>query len=186
MTLGKEIRKVRRRQGRTMTAVAECAGMTKSMLSKIENDAALPSVAALTRLADTLGVNPGQLLEPSAHNSTVFTSRADREATAPVRTEKGYTFRDLALSRSGKAMQPYLFEMRRGEIGSGHLTHSGEEFVYMLEGRVRYRVGAVTYNLEPGDSLYFDAVEEHDVEPLTETAVYLGIFTSDTKEDAEQ
>jgi uncharacterized cupin superfamily protein len=70
-----------------------------------------------------------------------------------------------------------LFVARRGEVQPGALQHSGEEFVYVLEGEMNYRVGSVTHKLGPGDSLYFDAEDEHDFEPLTPEVRFLGIFT---------
>ena len=73
-------------------------------------------------------------------------------------------------------MQPFLFEAEKGQIQSGSMSHSGEEFIYVLQGQMRYRVGETTYTLGPGDSLYFDAEEEHDLEPLTATVRYLGLF----------
>jgi hypothetical protein len=56
------------------------------------------------------------------------------------------------------------------------VTHQGEEFLYVLDGSICFHVGNVRYTLHAGDSLYFDASEEHGVEALTEEATYLDIF----------
>ena len=47
---------------------------------------------------------------------------------------------------------------------------------YVVEGRMKYRVGVAEHQLGPGDSLYFSAVDEHDLEPLSARVVFLGIF----------
>jgi len=57
------------------------------------------------------------------------------------------------------------------------MTHAGEEFIHVLEGRTRYHVGETSNILGLGDSLYFDAAQEHDLEPLSPKVVYLGIFS---------
>jgi quercetin dioxygenase-like cupin family protein len=75
-------------------------------------------------------------------------------------------------------MQPLLFVAERGGVKPSPMSHSGEEFIYVLQGRMRYRVGDVTYTLGAGDSLYFDAEEDHDLEPITATVRYLGLFTA--------
>ncbi|MDD5198554.1 MAG: cupin domain-containing protein [Terrimicrobiaceae bacterium] len=73
-------------------------------------------------------------------------------------------------------MQPFIFVAERGRIKPGVMAHCGEEFVYVLEGRMRYSVGKITYSLGPGDSLYFSSEEEHDLEPVTAKVKYLAVF----------
>ena len=73
-------------------------------------------------------------------------------------------------------MQPFVFVAERGKIKPGAMAHRGEEFVYVLEGQMRYSVGGTTHTLGPGDSLYFNSEEEHDLEPLTAKVRYLAVF----------
>ncbi len=75
-----------------------------------------------------------------------------------------------------KAMQPYCFLARRGAVRRQALTHSGEEFVYVLTGQMRYHVGTDIHELGPGDSLYFNAEQPHDLEPITATVRFLTVF----------
>jgi transcriptional regulator with XRE-family HTH domain len=171
------IRSLRRRQKRTLKEVAAQCGFTESLLSKIEAGKTTPPLATLSRIATALGVGLTDLLDGSTRSTIAMTSAAalgDRPLTP---TAKGYGFHVLAPDRAGKLMQPFLFVARRGEVMPGALSHAGEEFVYILEGRLRYRVAGVTHELGPGDSLYFDAEDEHDFEPLTPEVRYIGIFT---------
>ncbi len=73
-------------------------------------------------------------------------------------------------------MQPLLFVARKGEVKEHHVSHEGEEFLYVLEGEMRFQVGAVEYLLRSGDSLYFDATEEHGVMPISDEVRYIDIF----------
>ncbi len=171
------IRTLRRQQKRTLKEVATQCGFTESLLSKIESGKTNPPLATLTRIAVALGVSLSDLLDEARTTSTIFTPAAQLEAQDETRTAKGYGFHILAAARSGKVMQPFLFVAERNGVKSGALSHSGEEFVYVLEGQMRYRVGAITYTMGPGDSLYFDAEEEHDLEPITDTVRFLGLFT---------
>jgi len=94
-----------------------------------------------------------------------------------LETSKGYLFIPIAVDRFEKKMQPYLFVAERGRVNTQPLSHEGEEFVYVLEGELKYSVGGVEYLLKAGDSLYFNAMDEHEFTPLSEKVKYLAIFT---------
>jgi transcriptional regulator with XRE-family HTH domain len=173
--LADRIRALRRLQKRTLKDIADRCGFTVSLLSKIESGKTMPPLATLTRIAQALGVPLGDLLEPRAEKSTVFTPASAHLATQ-TRTDKGYLFSLLASERANKLMQPILVTAHRGEVFPGGLSHTGEEYIYVLEGSMQYRVGSVTYTLNPGDSLYFNAEEEHDLQPVSETVRFLAIF----------
>lgn len=172
------IRALRRQQKRPLRDVAARCGFTVSLLSKIEAGKTSPPVATLAKIAAALGVGLGELVDDGPSKSTLFQPAAVRAATAATPTDKGYGFHLLAAGRSAKRMQPLIFEARLGEIRPGPLSHDGEEFVYVLEGRMHYRVGATTYTMGPGDSLYFDAAEEHDLIPLTSVVRYLAVLSA--------
>lgn len=174
--LAARIRRTRRRLGWTLQFVADRCGCTRSLLSKIETGKVVPPVATLMRIASALGVSASALLEQGTAATTVLT-RAKEFTEASIRSEKGYRFAMLAAERSDKLMQPILFEARRGEITSQPLTHAGEELVFVVQGRMKYRVGDVEYTLDEGDVLYFDAEQPHELTPLTARVRFLAVFT---------
>jgi len=170
------LRTLRLRQNRRLEDIASQCGFTKSLLSKIESGKTSPPLATLAKIATALGIKLTELLQADESETTVLT-RAQKPGGQPATiTDKGYAFQLLAASRADKAMQPFLMTAEKGKIKTGALSHRGEEFVYVLSGRMRYRVGGTTYTMEPGDSLYFNAEEEHDLEPLSDTVRYLAIF----------
>ncbi len=175
--LPSRIRMLRLRQQRTLSDVAGRCGFTISLLSKIESGKTTPPVATLAKIATALGVSLGNLLDGSRDASTVLTPARQCGAEAATRTDKGYGFHLLAAERADKIMQPFIFVAERGKIKPGAMAHCGEEFIHVLKGRMRYRVGGTTHTMGPGDSLYFSSEEEHDLEPLTARVKYLAIFT---------
>lgn len=174
--LHSRIRSLRRLQKRTLKDIASRCGFTISLLSKIESGKTNPPVATLTKIASALGVTLADLLEGPHGETTVATHARKLRDRTPSATDKGYAFHLLAAERSGKLMQPFLFVAEKGKVKSGAMSHDGEEFVYVLQGRMLYRVGDVSYTLGPGDSLYFNAEEEHDLEPLTAKVHYMAVF----------
>ena len=175
--LNTRIRSLRRQQQRTLKDVADRCGFTVSLLSKIESGKTSPPVATLTKIANALGVKMASLLHDSHDHATVFTPSSRLHKQPASMTDKGYAFYLLASERTDKLMQPFLFEAKRGKIVAGSMNHSGEEFIYVLEGSMQYQVGEITYTLGPGDSLYFNAEENHDLTPLSKTVRYMAIFT---------
>lgn len=171
------IRILRKQQQRTLKEIAERCGFTISLLSKIESGKTSPPVATLTKIAAALGVSLGDLINDGHEENTVITTARKLSKSSLTKTDKGYGFHLLAVDRSTKSMQPILFVAERGKVVPSPMTHRGEEFVYVLEGRMSYRVGDTTYTLGPGDSLYFNAEEEHDLEPLTASTKYLAVFS---------
>lgn len=173
---GPRIRRIRKRLGWTLRRTAERAGCTESLLSKIENGRVIPPVATLARIAAALGSSIGALLGEGGEETTVFTPAAGLEGDGLVEASGRYRFHAFASTRADKLMQPLLFEARSGQPVPPMLKHAGEEFVYVLEGRMRYRVGPRQYEMGPGDSLYFDAVQPHGLEALTPRVRFLAVF----------
>ncbi|MBN2714045.1 MAG: helix-turn-helix transcriptional regulator [Planctomycetes bacterium] len=176
LTLGQRIRRLRNRQRQTLQQIAESCGFTRSLLSKIENDKTIPPVSTLMRIAEALGVKASVLLDEGEEISCAYTGKDKLTETGFVMTDKGYGFFTFAPQYSRKIMQPFMFVAKKGDVLKHSLNHSGEEFIYMLEGEMEYRVGDITYTLREGDSLYFDAEENHELSPITEEVRYLGIF----------
>ena len=174
--LASRIRRLRLRQQRTLLDVAKRCGFTVSLLSKIESGKTTPPLSTLAKIAAALGVGLGHLIEGGQEDSTVVTQARQRAGRSVTLTDKGYGFHLLAAERANKIMQPFIFVAERGKIKQGALAHCGEEFIYVLDGRMRYFVGGTAHILGAGDSLYFSSEEEHDLEPLTAKVTYLAVF----------
>lgn len=174
-TVGPRIRRLRLQQGQTQEDVAKACGFTKSLLSKIETCDTQPPVATLVKIAGALGTSLSALLEHDTAAGPVFTA-INEAVQSLARTEKGYSASPFAASLGTKKMQPFLFEVRKGKVKQHTLSHAGEEFLFVIEGEILFRVGHVEYRMRAGDSLYFDATHEHGVTAVSEVARYLDIF----------
>jgi len=178
MDIGSRIKYIRKQQNRTQDEVALQCGFTKSLLSKIENGKTTPPVATLMKIAESLGIKVSDLLEEHPRQGTIFNpTDQSREADKWIKTDKGYSFFAFASERRDKAMQPYLIRANKNEIKSHAFSHNGEEFIYMLSGVMKYKIGKVEYTLHPGDSIYFNSLEDHILIPQSDTVEYLATFT---------
>jgi transcriptional regulator with XRE-family HTH domain len=175
MQIGDRIKTLRIHQKRTLQEIADSSDLSKSMISKIENNKTVPSVAALVKIAKTLGTNISNLLEQESWARTVFTTQDEAQRNL-TRTEKGYSVFPYAASFHEKKMQPFLFTANRGEVVPHRLSHDGEEYVFIIDGEMEMTVGEIAYILKKGDSLYFSSLQKHGIMPITDTVIYLDIF----------
>ncbi|WP_183579744.1 helix-turn-helix domain-containing protein [Mucilaginibacter sp. X5P1] len=173
--VGDRIRILRLSQKRTLQEVADNCGLSKSMISKIENNLTMPSIATLVKISQDLGTTISNLMEREDRAKTVVTRRSEAEEKLML-TEKGYSIFPYATEFHSKKMQPFLFTAKKGEVTPHELSHEGEEFIFIIDGEMKMKVGDTEYNLRKGDSLYFNALYKHGIVPVSSLVVYLDIF----------
>lgn len=173
--IGSRIRALRHLQKRTIQDLANGSGLSKSMISKIENNKTIPSIAALVKIASTLGVSVSDILEAEEMLSAEFVSSSEVNKNI-TKTDKGYQIYPFASKYHHKKMQPFLITAKKGEVNEHGVTHEGEEFIYVISGTLSFKVGGTTYQLNEGDGLYFNSLERHGMMPVTDEVVYLDVF----------
>lgn len=167
--LGNTIKDIRQHHHLTIAEVAERAGISRGMLSKIENAQTATSLDSLSKLAAALGVSMATLFR----NYNVPTGGAQLvkagQGMEVVRrgTKSGHTYRLLAYDQGPqKIFEPFLISMDDASEVFPTFEHPGTEFIHMLEGEVEYRHGQQTYLLQAGDSLTFRGDIPHGPERL--------------------
>lgn len=173
--IGAQIRRLRKQQGRTLQEVADHCHCSKALLSKIETGKVVPALATLSKIANALGVKTSLLMEDDGAGKAAVTPNMS-ESEAFVTTTQGYALYGLAPHFLNKKMQPLLISSQMGQVAPHSVSHDGEEFIYVLEGKLQIHVGAAEYILNQGESIYFECIHHHGVLPLTENAMYLDIF----------
>jgi len=95
-----------------------------------------------------------------------------------VERRKDYDYKSLAYRFSGRKMEPFLITVPAKSPAEMNLvSHSGQEFIHVTEGRLELRLGEETLELEPGDSLYFDSQTPHALRGLDDHhAVFLDVI----------
>ena len=175
LNIGDRIKMLRISQKRTMQEIAEASDLSKSMISKIENNKTVPSVAALVKIAKALGTNISSLLEQDGWVNAIITTRQKAQENLTT-TDKGYSIYPYASEYHEKKMQPFLFVAKKGEVIPHELSHEGEEFIYVIKGQMKMQVGETEYLLNSGDGLYFNSVQKHGIMPVSDEVMYLDIF----------
>ncbi len=161
--LAQRLKRFRLQRGLTLEEVASQAGLSRGWLSKVENFRATPSLPALSEIVRVLGIPLSELFEGLDTRMPLAVVRADERIEFRRDEEVSLIkYQSLAHSRPGRQMDPFELTIPP-EDTRPQLTHSGEEFLYVLDGRVRLEYGERSEELNPGDSVYFDGEEPHRV-----------------------
>ncbi len=178
--IGREVKGFREKLGLTIAELAKAADMSAGMLSKIENGATSPSLASLQALSKALQVPVTALFRGFEEIRDATFVKAGRGLTIERRgTRAGHQYQLLGHSPHGPVMvEPYLITLTQQSDVFPTFQHAGFEFLYMLEGNVVYRHGDKTYDMHPGDALFFDADAPHGPEDLRQLpARYLAVIS---------
>jgi len=73
----------------------------------------------------------------------------------------GYEYSSLAYNFKGRTMEPLLVLLDSSRPQAAQVSHSGQEFNYVIEGKMKVTVDTAEYILAEGDSVYFDATLPH-------------------------
>jgi transcriptional regulator with XRE-family HTH domain len=177
--LALRIKQLRIDKRMTIEQLAAKTGLTRSWLSKVENFRVTPSLPALFKIANNLGITLAELVEGLDQGPELCLVRngeghpVDRDPSPDNDT----TYHSLAHERSGRAMDPFLLEIPPGGGRANCLPHDGEEYLMVLKGRPAFTYGEQTVHLEAGDSLYFNGSTPHRVfNPGDDAASVLCVF----------
>lgn len=172
--LGATIRELRQRHGLTIAEVAEQAGISRGMLSKIENAQTATSLETLAKVANALGVSLSKLFRNYHVSGGGAQLVKSGEGMEVVRrgTRSGHTYQLLAYDQGPtKLFEPFLITIEDEFEIFPAFEHPGTEFLHILEGKMEYRHGEHTYSLEPGDSLTFRGDVPHGPDRLVELPI---------------
>ncbi len=178
--IGREVKRFREKLGLTISELAKAASMSAGMLSKIENGATSPSLASLQALSKALQVPFTAFFKSFEEIRDATFVKSGQGLTIERRgTRAGHQYQLLGHSTHGPVMvEPYLITLIHESDVFPTFQHPGMEFLYMLEGNVVYRHGDKTYDMHPGDALFFDAEAPHGPEELKKLpARYLSVIS---------
>ncbi|MEH2470642.1 transcriptional regulator with XRE-family HTH domain [Nitrobacteraceae bacterium AZCC 2161] len=161
--LGVRLRHGRMTKGLRLKDLAEAADCSESMISKIENGRAVPSLNALYRIAEVLELTVGQLFEKPSEPSGLLSRAGERPMvkTDPLRNGPGLTLERLIPYDKARLLQGSIHNIAPGGSGGGLVTHEGEEVAYVIEGQVELMVGDAKYLLNTGDSICYRSEQPH-------------------------
>jgi transcriptional regulator with XRE-family HTH domain len=149
--------------GLNVGQLAERAGISKGMLSKIENAKSSPSLSTLERLASALDMPVTSLFRGLAEErDAVFVKAGSGPEIKRKGSRAGHTYELLGTLRGPhKRVEPLLVSLTERTEVFPLFQHAGIEILYMLEGVFEYSYGRERYRMEKGDTLQFEGDIPH-------------------------
>ena len=146
----------------TLESLAAASGLTKSFVSKVEREKAVPSISTAMKLAESFGITVSQLVgEDHASDAICVVRKNERHAFMRPGTAAGYNYELVAGSKRFRRMEPYIMRPPLKFQDDRLFEHVGEEFMFVLSGRIEVTLPGRQIVLGRGDALYFDSHLPH-------------------------
>jgi transcriptional regulator with XRE-family HTH domain len=161
--LGARLKLARQTRGLTLKALSVAAECSESLLSKIENGKASPSLPMLHRLVGVLGTNIGWMFEETDGDEGIIFRAGTRPSITldPLRRGEGISLERIIPYSPGHLLQCNIHHIEAGGQSAGPIQHVGEEVGYVLTGEIELMVDERTFLLKTGDSFVFNSERPH-------------------------
>ena len=172
--MGGRIKKARESRGLSIFDVYLRTDIDVDTLSQIEEGNITPPLGTVIKLAKALDLKMGYFISGEEEKSYTIVRRDDREKASRFDSKKeeqyGYGYESLAPRKTNRQMEPFLVTLEPSETEEERSSHDGQEFIFVLTGKMEVRLGEEIHILEPGDSIYYDSTVPHLVKCHNEEA----------------
>ena len=158
MDIGAKIKQMRNQKSLTQEELADRCELTKGFISQLENNLNSPSIATLTDILSALGSNLSEFFREEPEEKVVFSKEEFIEKDAD-----GVLLNWLIPNAQKNMMEPILVELSEGTETPGDIPHEGEEFGYVLEGKITSLLVNNHYACKKGEAFYYSASKPHSI-----------------------
>ncbi|MEW6349423.1 MAG: XRE family transcriptional regulator [Thermodesulfobacteriota bacterium] len=162
---GVDLRTAREQKGFSLDELAAKTSIDKDLLSQVESGEATLPLGQVIRLSKALSLTLEDVISRGTEAFTIVRAGAGSKASrfGKEKMEKhGYEYESLAANKKDRKMEPFVVTLYPS-ASDAPSSHDGQEFIYVLEGRMEALVGDTREVLEPGDAIYYDSTSSHMV-----------------------
>ncbi|MBT0654653.1 helix-turn-helix domain-containing protein [Geomobilimonas luticola] len=179
MKIGERLKRLRMINSLTQEELASRADLTKGFISQLENDATSPSIATLKDIIDVFGVSMQEFFSDTADDENVVFGK-DARVQATDDDEK-IKVELLVPGAQNREMDPVLVTLEPGEEMDEQQFHEGEEFGFVLLGKIQLRLDDRLHTIKKDECFYFTSDKRHSVKNIGKTqAKILWVVTPPT------
>lgn len=163
--ISNRLKDIRKEKNITLQEVAQEAGVTKGLISQIENSRTIPSLTVLISLIKALKIDLNEffaniILHPP--DTKVIYRKKENYQSFEKENAIGFSYQRLLSTRLQEYHVDFVLLTLQKDAHRPLVSTDAFEFKYLLKGKVQYFIGTETYQLEEGDSIFFDARELHN------------------------
>ncbi|MCR5689765.1 MAG: cupin domain-containing protein [Clostridiales bacterium] len=172
--IGERLATMRDIAGISVEEMAERLDITPEQYTAYEIGENDFSFSMLFNCASILGVDIQDLI--SGETPRLSTCSVVRKGKGySIKREDAYDYKHLAYTFRNKKAEPFLVTVEPSDDAAEMHEHDGQEFNYILSGKIAFYIGDVSYILNKGDSVYFDASIPHAEKALDDTAKFIAV-----------
>ncbi len=163
MDIGIKVKALRLKNNLTQEELADRCEITKGFISQLENNVVNPSIDTLNDILVVLGSNLGEFFHNEESEPLVFRKEDyfSKDYGDSVTTW-------LVPSAQKNAMEPIMLVLNEKGAKETDMPHEGEEFGYVVSGKIKLTVGKRSFTAEEGETFYFKADKKHSIENVTD------------------
>ena len=162
MKIGERLKRLRMTNSLTQEELASRADLTKGYISQLENDATSPSIATLKDILDVFGVSMQEFFSEISDEDIVYGKDARVQATDDDKIKVEL----LVPGAQNRGMDPVLVTLDPGGEMKEQPFHEGEEFGFVLLGKVQLRLDDRLYTVKKDECFYFTSDKKHSVKNI--------------------
>lgn len=176
MELGTKIKRLRLQNNLTQEELADRCELTKGYISQLENELTSSSITTLEDILNALGTTFADFFKDEKEEKVVFTEAEFIEKVADT-----HKIEWLVPNAQKNEMEPIRVTVEPHTTLEEDVPHEGEEFGYVISGRVWLHIGQAAYCVKKGEVFYFTSDKPHRLENRTnEKAVVLWVASPPT------
>ena len=165
MEIGSKIKELRLQLNLSQAELADRCELTKGYISQLENDLTSPSITTLMDILAALGTDLAEFFKKEDDVRVVF--HADEFIE---KEESGMLLKWIIPNSQKNEMEPILVELEEGACVPQDFPHDGEEFGFVLEGKITIHIGDNTYQAKKGEAFYYTADKWHQIKNSGKTS----------------
>ena len=156
MDIGSKIKRLRQANGLTLEDLANRSELTKGFLSQLERDLTSPSVTTLEDILEALGTNLQEFFSEKPAEQIVF-----KKDDFFINEQDDYVISYIIPNAQKNEMEPILIELDKGKQSMTIDPHEGQEFGYVVQGKIKLIYGDNEYILKKGETFYLKGLVSH-------------------------
>lgn len=163
MKIGERLKRLRMVNSLTQEELASRADLTKGYISQLENDGTSPSIATLKDILDVFGVSMQEFFSDTNVDEHIVYGKDSRVQPS---SGDGLKIELLVPGAQNRDMDPVLLTLGPGEEMDEQPFHEGEEFGFILLGKVQLRLDDRIYTVRKDECFYFSSDKKHSVKNI--------------------
>jgi quercetin dioxygenase-like cupin family protein/DNA-binding XRE family transcriptional regulator len=165
VNVGERVRAARKTRSLTLQDISQRTDLDITLLEEIEKGEVAPPLGTVIKLAKALEMRMGYFISGEDYRPFTIVRRGDRKVISRYDSRKGkrygYEYESLAPHKKDRHMEPFMVTLEPADTEEERSTHDGQEFIYVLEGKMEVRLEKQIHILEPGDAIYYDSTVPH-------------------------